>query len=283
MTKQAITVIASEETYQNLKSFEEITQLNEAVRTYKEKFKNELTKSTVKVLDFIHRYSAKYPGVSFLTKKKIAEKLEISKRTVIRACQLLESLGIIKQYEMKRRKDMLQTSNAIVIQPIQEEKTENVTQDDPKMSHHKNNIFLKQIHNINHLNVNRRAYIKFVPKSLQHYQTYFGKLVKDLYGRIWLAAKKLGVIVDQDTMKLVGFKALEQLKQYIKDGKQLSDEQLCKLAYSVGYNQLKQGVDNKEIFDMSPFYGLLEKINVQKVSFPMEKIEREELDALGVF
>ena len=49
----------------------------------------------------------------------------------------------------------------------------------------------------NHLNTKRSAYIKFVPKSLQHYQAYFGKKVKDIYSRIWLAAKKLNVVVDQ--------------------------------------------------------------------------------------
>ncbi|PEP84722.1 cytosolic protein, partial [Bacillus toyonensis] len=37
-------------------------------------------------------------------------------------CQHLESLGIIKQLEMKRKSDMQQTSNAIVIQPIIMEK-----------------------------------------------------------------------------------------------------------------------------------------------------------------
>ncbi|MED3407766.1 cytosolic protein, partial [Bacillus thuringiensis] len=36
----------------------------------------------------------------------------------IRACQHLELLGIIKQLEMKRKSDMRQTSNIIVIQPI---------------------------------------------------------------------------------------------------------------------------------------------------------------------
>ncbi|WP_144520507.1 HTH domain-containing protein, partial [Bacillus thuringiensis] len=61
-------------------------------------------------------------GVSFKSKKKIAEDLNISRRTVIRACQYLESLGIIKQLEMKRKSDMRQTSNIIVIQPIIAEK-----------------------------------------------------------------------------------------------------------------------------------------------------------------
>ena len=50
--------------------------------------------------------------------KHIAEDLNISRRTVIRVCLHLESLGIIKQLEMKRKSDMRQTSNAIVIQPI---------------------------------------------------------------------------------------------------------------------------------------------------------------------
>lgn len=51
-------------------------------------------------------------------KKNIAEDLNISRRTVIRVCLHLESLGIIKQLEMKRKSDMRQTSNAIIIQPI---------------------------------------------------------------------------------------------------------------------------------------------------------------------
>lgn len=122
MSKKAITIIASEETYRNLSTFNDIDELNKTVRQYKEIHK--LNKNTVRVLDLLHRYSAKYKGVSFRTKNNIANELKISRRTVIRACQTLESLGIIKQYEMKRNSDMQQTSNAIVIQPI-------VTQEEP--------------------------------------------------------------------------------------------------------------------------------------------------------
>ncbi|MGQ0422797.1 cytosolic protein, partial [Bacillus sp. HC-Mk] len=68
--------------------------------------------------DHLHHYSAKYLGVSFKTKNNIADALHISRRTVIRVCQYLESLGIIKQLEMKRKSDRRQTSNVIVIQPI---------------------------------------------------------------------------------------------------------------------------------------------------------------------
>lgn len=123
--KKAITIIAGEETYQNLSTFSDIEELNKAVRHYKEKFKDKLTKSALAVLGQLHRFSAKYIGCSFRSKGNIAETLNISRRTVIRACQVLEDLGIIKQYEMKRSKDMQQTSNAIVIQPV-------VTQDKPK-------------------------------------------------------------------------------------------------------------------------------------------------------
>lgn len=118
MKKQSIAIIAGNETYKNLSTFKTIKELNDTVRTYKEKFMNQLNKNQLAVLVHLHNHSAKFFGVSFKTKKKIAEALNISRRTVIRACLHLESLGILKQLEMKRKSDMKQTSNAIVIQPI---------------------------------------------------------------------------------------------------------------------------------------------------------------------
>ncbi|HHK5532760.1 TPA: cytosolic protein [Bacillus mobilis] len=114
--KQVISIIASEETYENLKSFQTLKELNDTVRAYKKQYK--LNKNQMAVLDHLHHYSAKYLGVSFKTKNNIADALHISRRTVIRVCQYLESLGIIKQLEMKRKSDRRQTSNVIVIQPI---------------------------------------------------------------------------------------------------------------------------------------------------------------------
>ncbi|MEC2928200.1 helix-turn-helix domain-containing protein [Bacillus tropicus] len=116
--KKGITIIAGNETYENLSTFKTIKELNDTVRTYKEKFADQLNKNQLAVLNHLHNHSAKFFGVSFKTKKKIAEALEISRRTVIRVCLRLESLGIIKQLEMKRKIDMRQTCNAIVIQPI---------------------------------------------------------------------------------------------------------------------------------------------------------------------
>ncbi|MES1053299.1 helix-turn-helix domain-containing protein [Bacillus thuringiensis] len=116
--KQAITILAGEETYQNLASFQTLKELNDTARAYKEKFADRLNKNQLAVFNHLHNHSAKYFGVSFKSKKKIAEALHISRRTVIRACLYLESLGMIKQLEMKRKSDMRQTSNVIVIQPI---------------------------------------------------------------------------------------------------------------------------------------------------------------------
>ncbi|MGG0258160.1 helix-turn-helix domain-containing protein [Bacillus mycoides] len=116
--KQAITIIAGEETYENLSSFKTVEELNESVRQYKETFANQLNKNQLAVLNHLHNYSSKYFGVSFRRKNHIAESLGISRRTVIRTCLHLESLGIIKQLEMKRKSDMRQTSNVIIIQPI---------------------------------------------------------------------------------------------------------------------------------------------------------------------
>ncbi|MGE6551182.1 helix-turn-helix domain-containing protein [Bacillus mycoides] len=116
--KKGITIIAGNETYENLATFKTVDELNKTVRAYKEKFADQLNKTQLAVLNKLHNYSSKFFGVSFRTKKNIAEDLNISRRTVIRVCLYLESLGIIKQLEMKRNSDMRQTSNAIVLQPI---------------------------------------------------------------------------------------------------------------------------------------------------------------------
>jgi DNA-binding Lrp family transcriptional regulator len=237
MAKQKIEIIASEETYMNLQPFQDIQQLNDAVRAHKAHFDDQLSKTALSVLELLQRYAAKFTGVCFLTKNHIAGKLEISRRTVIRVCQQLEEMGIIRQYEMKRKSDMRQTSNAIVIQPVEEKKEELVTQEDPNLSHQKNNISLKQNNNINHLNNKKRnPYIKFVPKSLQHYQAIFGKNVKALYGRVWLAAKTLDIKVEQELMQQIGLIAMD----YIKSLKSLPLDQQCKIAYKIALNQLEQ-------------------------------------------
>lgn len=110
------------ETYMQLQPFKSVEQLNKNTVSIRERYADQLTLSTKKVLDVLHRYAVKYPGVCYLSKNKIAEMVEVSRRTVIRACNQLEELGVIVQHELKRRNgDRRQSSNAIVFNTIKEE------------------------------------------------------------------------------------------------------------------------------------------------------------------
>lgn len=96
--------------------FKTIEQLNETVRIHKRN--PELNETDRAVLDLLARYSCKNIGKSWLAKGKIAELAGKSRRTIIRVCNKLEKLGIIRQYERRRETgDRRQTSNLIVIQP----------------------------------------------------------------------------------------------------------------------------------------------------------------------
>lgn len=118
-------LLNTESTYQSLQPFAHIGELNENTIHVRELYTDLLTPSTKEVLDVLHRYSCKYPGVCFLSKNKIADMVGVSRRTVVRSCNQLESLGIINQHELNRHNgDKRQSSNAIVF--VKQEK-ENVT------------------------------------------------------------------------------------------------------------------------------------------------------------
>lgn len=219
MSKIAIRLIACEETYKNLTTFTDIDELNKTVRYYKENFNEKLSKNALVVLDQLHRYSAKYLGCSFRSKGNIAETLNISRRTVIRACQLLEQLGIIKQYEMKRSKDMQQTSNCIVIQPI-------VTQDKPEIEeecHTKTNpISLKQniINKRNEL-LNSDFVSNKIPKEFAQYVQYFyndPQTIEELYKVVSLQTRYLTYYTKENKLE-VALNAFKQLIRNLKLGK----------------------------------------------------------------
>lgn len=205
MANVAITIIASTKTYENLKTFKDVEQLNEAVRAHVSHNKKELNKNAVRILRHIKQYSCKYPGVSFLTKNNIAAALGISKRTVIRNCNLLQELGIIKQYEMKRKKDMLQTSNAIVIQPFNDgEYSDNDKQENGKMSPHKNNTFKTQkqeIYNKKNATPDELKLLKYIQLkikdsklNIKFLSSYLDKLINSIVSNweynLWLQMNK---------------------------------------------------------------------------------------------
>ncbi|WOA57285.1 helix-turn-helix domain-containing protein [Bacillus mycoides] len=134
--KKLIEVIASKESFHNLSTFKEVEELNKTVRTYRDNIRMSIKRTDVQsklitLLEILKRYSCKYVGVSFLCKNRIAEKMEVSYKTVQRLMKKLVDLKMIKQVAMKRTKDMLQTSNAIIIQPIVEEVSDKVDTKSP--------------------------------------------------------------------------------------------------------------------------------------------------------
>ncbi|MEK4501140.1 helix-turn-helix domain-containing protein [Bacillus sp. FSL R12-0069] len=266
--KKVITIIAGNETYENLTAFKTIDELNDTVRAYKEKFKDHLNKNQLAVLAHLHNYSAKFFGVSFKTKKKIAESLNISRRTVIRACLHLESLGIIKQLEMKRKSDMKQTSNAIVIQPIIVEE-QIVT---PELA--KNNDFchtnktttktLKQnIKDINKRNSNENSNTpeKNIEQAdfVAHWvPERFISLVSSFYSEsktiqeLWKVVRQCNKIVnhttgdkafDKDQELTIGLKAIKEFVMKIKSGAKMKKG---KFAY---FNGIVNNLMDKFYFD----------------------------------
>ncbi|MFC0235515.1 helix-turn-helix domain-containing protein [Fictibacillus phosphorivorans] len=239
MSKKKILIIASEETFNNLKSFNDIAELNESVRKHKEQ--NALNKSAKAVLDLLHRYSAKHTGVSFLSKNTIATILRCSKRTVIRACQLLEALGIIKQLPMKRKSDMLQTSNAIVIQPVckvhDELHNETMVQDEPefvtqvgndispKMSPQENHSSSLKPNIINKRN-NNQLTSEFcsekIPQTFVKYASIINdslNFVEKLWSKVQLAAWKNSCEHQIDQVETISIQSIKQLIRKIKVAK----------------------------------------------------------------
>lgn len=104
----------NEETLTELQTFKTIEEMNEAIKEHKQA--NELTQTERDILDVISRYACKYKGVAYPSKNTLAEAVGKVRRTVIRACNRLEALGIIEQYPTKRIKgDRRQSSNIIVI------------------------------------------------------------------------------------------------------------------------------------------------------------------------
>lgn len=110
-------LLANEATYRSLSTFESVEELNEAIKIHRTN--NQLSDTERAVLDLISRYACKYVGVCYLSKNNIAEAVGRVRRTVIRVCQRLEALGIIKQYETKRETgDRRQSTNVIVVLPL---------------------------------------------------------------------------------------------------------------------------------------------------------------------
>lgn len=229
--------------------------------------KDRLSKGALMVWNELAQRSIDVPGVCWVQIDTLAKSVNVSRSTVERAIRLFKKLGVLKVEQTTRPVKGGDGANVYIFQKLGEgaemkgrENSEKPcdSKKEPSNSPKDTKIPLYSKKHNNHLNVKRSPYIKYVPKSLQHYRAVFGANIKDLYGRVWLAAKKLGITSDQESMQQVGFITLEQLKQYVKQGVQLDEDQQRKLAYKIAYNQLLQDVErNTVLYNMNAAYELL--------------------------
>lgn len=110
----ATTLLNTAETYSSLQPFKTIEELNANTTRIRELYADQMNPSTYKVLDVLHRWSCKFVGVCFLAKGKIAELIGMSRKTVTRACKILEDMGVIKQYETRRKNGDKRRSTNII-------------------------------------------------------------------------------------------------------------------------------------------------------------------------
>ncbi|ONG75521.1 cytosolic protein [Bacillus cereus] len=271
MEKKRIDVIASKESFRNLSPFIELEELNKTVRAYRDTIRMSIKRTDVQsklitLLEILKRHSCKYVGVSFLCKNRIAEKMEVSYKTVQRLMNKLVDLEMIKQVSMKRKKDMRQTSNAIVINPI----VEKVSYKTPDKSPAKcptiktKPVSLKQkIKDINKRNSNEDnttldENIKEADFVAHWVPERFVSLVSSFYSdsktiqEFWKVVRQCNKIVNyttgdkaftKDQELTIGLKAIKEFVMKIKSGAKM---QKGKFAY---FNGIVNNLMDKFYFD----------------------------------
>ncbi|EEM02322.1 hypothetical protein bmyco0002_53310 [Bacillus pseudomycoides] len=275
--KKLIDVIASEESFHNLSSFIEVEELNKTIRAYRDIIRMSIKRTDVQskliaLLEILKRHSCKYVGVSFLCKNSIADMMEVSYKTVQRLMKKLVNLGMIHQVSMKRKKDMLQTANAIIIQPIVEE----VSDKQPAKSPAKcptiktTPISLKQnIKDINKRNSNENSNtpeenIKQADFVAHWVPERFVSLVSSFYSEsktiqeLWKVVKQCNRVVnhttgdktfDKDQELSIGLKAIKEFVMKVKSGVKMKNG---KFAY---FNGIVNNLMDKFYFDRE-FMGM---------------------------
>ncbi|WP_257154728.1 helix-turn-helix domain-containing protein [Bacillus cereus] len=249
--KTRIDVIASKESFHNLSTFKEVEELNKTVRAYRDNILMSIKRTDVQtkliiLLEILKRHSCKYVGVSFLCKNRIAGKMEISYKTVQRLMKKLVDLGMIKQVAMKRTKDMRQTSNAIIIQPIVEEMSDKVDAKSPtKCPTHKTKpVSLKQnIKDINKRNSNENnatpeENIKEADFVAHWVPERFISLTSSFYSEsktiqeLWKVVRQCNKVINhgtgdkaftKDQELTIGLKAIKEFVMKIKSGTKMKN------------------------------------------------------------
>jgi len=271
MEKKRIDVIANKESFHNLSTFKEVEELNKTVRTYRDTIRMSIKRIDVQsrlitLLEILKRHSCKYVGVSFLCKNRIAAKMEVSYKTVQRLMKKLVDLEMIKQVAMKRTKDMLQTSNAIIIQPIAEEMSDKVATKSPtKCPTIKTTpVSLKQnIKDINKRNSNEHSntieenieqadfVAHWVPECFISLTSSFYSESKTIQ-ELWKVVRQCNKVTnfstgdkafDKDQELTIGLKAIKEFVMKIKSGAKMNKG---KFAY---FNGIVNNLMDKFYFD----------------------------------
>lgn len=183
-------------------SFEDIEDMNEAVRKYEDMFK--LKGKILLFLKELKKHSCVYNGVSFCKRSSWAKFFKVSERTIKRWLDKLSKLGIIKDipaFEPSGR----QMWNHVVIQPLPveekvEEKQADVIPSGDNVSSLKNKSLKQNIKRLSNRIEDTPVEIpSFIPqtwakKVMMHFNSI--EMLDTLYKRVKSLAKKSGLFVN---------------------------------------------------------------------------------------
>lgn len=278
--------------YRKLQQFTSVKEFDKHRSGVFYRIKDKLSKGALAVWNVLSQHSLEVPGVCWIQINNIAKVSGVSRSTVERSLRLFKKLGVLKVIETFRPVKGGDGANVYVFQKLGEGaqmtgrengETPCETKDEPAKSERVTKTSLSNKNNISHLNNNRRPYLKYVPKSLQHFQALFGQMTKTIYGRVWFAVKKLEIIVDHSDVQHVALIVFEQLKTYIKSNKHLSKDQICKLAFVIAYNQLSQRIERGDIYDLSDIYQVIYQAKQRKSLDSSGNASSEDKDLLGIY
>ncbi|MED1404906.1 helix-turn-helix domain-containing protein, partial [Bacillus mycoides] len=192
--------------------------------------------------------------------------MEVSYKTVQRLMKKLVDLGMVKQISMKRTKDMRQTSNAIIIQPIVEEVSDKTSAKMGKKcpTHKTKPISLKQnIKDINKRNSNENITtpeenIKEADFVAHWVPERFISLTSSFYSEsktiqeLWKVVRQCNKVTNfstgdkaftKDQELTIGLKAIKEFVMKIKSGTKMNKG---KFAY---FNGIVNNLMDKFYFD----------------------------------
>lgn len=111
-----VTVLLNEETLKSLINHQDLEDLNRSHAYHRDRLRDRLTKLDNEIFFLISKYSVKYLGVSFLSKRMIEKTLKCSTRSVQRAFNKLAHHSAVEVYETRRPTgDKRQSTNILRI------------------------------------------------------------------------------------------------------------------------------------------------------------------------